>query len=155
MTPPTDVADEVRQTAAVLVEAFGHNDLDRYLTCFREDATFLFHTTDRRLTSREEYRRELSVWVRDDDFRVLGCETSGTRVQVLGDTAVLTHDVHTTVSTTAGREQLRERGDDRLPPRAVRAVAGRPRAPVGLSRSGRMRALMAPPGRRGPGPPPR
>ena len=73
MTPPPDVADEVRQAAAVLVEAFGHNDLDRYLTCFREDATFLFHTTDRLLTSREEYRREWSVWVRDDDFRVLGC----------------------------------------------------------------------------------
>jgi ketosteroid isomerase-like protein len=109
MTPPTNVADEVRQAAAVLVEAFGHNDLDRYLTCFREDATFLFHTTDRLLTCREEYRREWSVWVRDDDFRVLGCETSGTRVQVLGDTAVPTHDAHTTVSTTVGREQLRER----------------------------------------------
>ena len=64
MTPPPDVADEVRQAAAVLVEAFGHNDLDRYLTCFREDATFLFHTTDRLLTCREEYRREWSVWVR-------------------------------------------------------------------------------------------
>ena len=29
MTPPTD---EVRQAAAVVVEAFGHNDLDWYLS---------------------------------------------------------------------------------------------------------------------------
>ncbi len=40
---------------------------------------------------------------------MLGCETSGTEVQVLGDTAVLTHAVRTTVSTRAGREELRER----------------------------------------------
>ena len=99
-----DPADEVRQAAAALVAAFGSSDLDRYLACFREDATFLFHTTDRLLASREEYRREWTSWVREDGFRVLGCETSGTVVQVLGDTAVLTHAVHTTVSTRAGRE---------------------------------------------------
>ena len=40
---------------------------------------------------------------------MLGCQTSGTHVQVLGDTAVLTHAVHTTVSTRAWREALRER----------------------------------------------
>jgi uncharacterized protein (TIGR02246 family) len=105
----TDVAAEVRQASAVLVAAFGRNDLEEYLGCFREDATFLFHGTDRLLTSREEYRQEWASWVREDDLRVLGCETSGTHVQVLGDTAVLTHAVHTTVSTRAGREELRER----------------------------------------------
>ncbi|HYX94372.1 MAG TPA: SgcJ/EcaC family oxidoreductase [Geodermatophilus sp.] len=105
----SEPADEVRRAAAALVAAFGRSDLDRYLACFREDATFLFHTTDRLLASREEYRREWTSWVREDDFRVLGCETSGTVVQVLGDTAVLTHAVHTTVSTRAGQEELRER----------------------------------------------
>ena len=89
--------------------AFGRNDLEEYLACFREDATFLFHTTDRLLTSREEYRREWASWVRDDDFRVLGCETSGTHVQVLGDAAMLTHAVRTTVSTRAGPGGARER----------------------------------------------
>ena len=105
----SEPADEVRQAAAALVAAFGRSDLDRYLACFREDATFLFHTTDRLLASREEYRLEWTSWVRENDFRVLGCETSGTVVQVLGDTAVLTHAVHTTVSTRAGQEELRER----------------------------------------------
>jgi uncharacterized protein (TIGR02246 family) len=105
----SEPADEVRQAAAALVAAFGSSDLDRYLACFREDATFLFHTTGRLLASREEYRREWTSWVREDGFRVLGCETSGTVVQVLGDTAVLIHAVHTTVSTRAGREELRER----------------------------------------------
>ena len=109
MTPRTDAADEVRGAAAGLVAAFGRNDLDAYLACFDEDATFLFHTTGRLLASRAEYRREWDAWVRDDDFRVLGCETSGTRVQVLGDAAVLTHHVHTTVSTRAGQEELHER----------------------------------------------
>ena len=109
MTQQVDTADGVRQAAALLVAAFGRNDLDRYLACFREDATFLFHTTDRLLASCEEYRREWATWVRDDDFRVLGCETSGTDVRVLGDTAVLTHAVHTTVSTRAGRASSGER----------------------------------------------
>ena len=100
---------EVRRAADALVSAFGRGDLDAYFACFADDATFLFHTTDRLLASREEYRREWTSWVREDDFRVLGCETSGTVVQVLGDTAVLTHAVHTTVSTRAGQEELRER----------------------------------------------
>ncbi|MBM7807181.1 uncharacterized protein (TIGR02246 family) [Geodermatophilus bullaregiensis] len=109
MSERTDVAGEVREAAAALVAAFGRNDLEEYLACFREDATFLFHGTDRLLTSREEYRSEWDSWVREDDFRVLGCRTSGTRVQVLGDTAVLTHAVRTTVATRAGREELWER----------------------------------------------
>ncbi|MGY1679704.1 hypothetical protein [Geodermatophilus sp. SYSU D01176] len=69
MTPRTGAADEVRQAAAVLVAAFGRNDRGEYPACFGEDATFLFHTTDRLLSSRAEYRREWEAWVRDDDFR--------------------------------------------------------------------------------------
>ena len=105
----TDAAEEVQRAATALVSAFGSSDVNRYLACFREDATFLFHATDRPQASREEYRQEWASWVRDDEFRVLGCQSSGTHVQVLGDTAVLTHAVHTTVSTRAGREALRER----------------------------------------------
>ena len=67
------------------------------------------HGIDRLLASREEYRQEWASWVRDDEFRVLGCQSSGAHVQVLGDTAVLTHAVYTTVSTRARREALRER----------------------------------------------
>jgi ketosteroid isomerase-like protein len=40
---------------------------------------------------------------------VLGCETTDTVVQVLGDTAVLTHRVRTTVATHEGEDVLHER----------------------------------------------
>ncbi|SEL61991.1 Ketosteroid isomerase homolog [Blastococcus sp. DSM 46786] len=102
-------ADEVREAAAELVAAFGRGDLEAYFGCFAEDATFLFHTTGRLLTSTAEYRREWARWVAEDGFRVLDCATDDTAVQVLGDTAVLTHRVRTTVSTTAGTAVLHER----------------------------------------------
>jgi ketosteroid isomerase-like protein len=56
-----------------LVAAFGRGDLEAYFACFSEDATFLFHTTDRLLGSLEEYRQEWARWVRDDGFQVVGC----------------------------------------------------------------------------------
>jgi uncharacterized protein (TIGR02246 family) len=106
--PDIDV-DAVRRAAGALVDAFGRNDLPAYLACFRPDATFLFHSTDRLLTSTEDYRQLWDRWEREDGFRVLDCATTDTHVQVLGDAAVLTHSVRTTVSTSAGREVLRER----------------------------------------------
>jgi ketosteroid isomerase-like protein len=101
--------DEVRRAAAALVSAFGSGDLDAYFACFAEDATFLFHTTDRLLTSTEDYRREWERWVSEDGFRVLGCATADTVVQMLEDTAVLTHRVRTTVATHEGESGLYER----------------------------------------------
>ena len=100
---------EVRAAADALVTAFGRNDLDAYFACFRDDATFLFHTTDRLLTSTAEYRRLWDEWVRDEGFRVLDCATSDTVVHDHGGWAVLTHTVRTTVSTAAGRSVLHER----------------------------------------------
>jgi len=105
----TRAAAEVRAAAATLVGAFGRGDLEAYFACFSDDATFLFHTTDRLLGSLEEYRQEWAGWVRDDGFQVVGCTTDDTRVQEYGDLAVLTHEVRTTVSTRAGRALLHER----------------------------------------------
>jgi ketosteroid isomerase-like protein len=105
----TPAAVEVRQAAATLVDAFGRGDLEAYFDCFSEDATFLFHTTDRLLGSLEEYRQEWARWVRDDGFQVVGCTTAGTRVQDYGDLAVLTHEVRTAVTTHGGRSLLHER----------------------------------------------
>ena len=99
----------VRAAAEALVAAFGRNDLDAYFACFSEDATFLFHTTDRLLTSTAEYRRLWDEWVREDGFRMVDCATSGTTVQDHGDWAVLTHTVRTTVATSTGRSELHER----------------------------------------------
>jgi ketosteroid isomerase-like protein len=103
------VEDEVRRAAAALVSAFGSNDTEAYFACFADDATFLFHTTDRLLTSTDEYRQEWARWAAEDGFRVVDCATGGTVVQLLGDTAVLTHRVRTTVATHAGTDVLRER----------------------------------------------
>jgi ketosteroid isomerase-like protein len=101
--------DEVAAAAEALVDAFGRGDLEAYFACFSEDATFLFHTTDRLLGSRDEYRREWDRWVREDGFRVLGCTTEGSRIDEYGGVAVLTHEVRTTVTTRAGRDLLHER----------------------------------------------
>ncbi len=105
----SEAAAEVRRAAAALVDAFGRGDLEAYFACFSEDATFLFHTTDRLLGSTEEYRREWARWVREDAFRVLDCESSDANVQVYDGVAVFTHRVRTTVSTRAGRSVLQER----------------------------------------------
>jgi ketosteroid isomerase-like protein len=110
MTPSAAAATaEVAAAADTLVAAFGRGDLEAYFSCFSEDATFLFHTTDRLLGSLAEYRREWARWAREDGFQVLGCTTDGTRIQEHGDVAVLTHEVRTTVATHAGQALLHER----------------------------------------------
>jgi ketosteroid isomerase-like protein len=100
---------EVRRAADALVTAFGSGELDAYFGCFADDATFLFHTTDRLLRSTDEYRREWARWVAEDGFRVVDCSTTDTVVQLLGDTAVFAHRVRTTVETTDGQGVLDER----------------------------------------------
>ena len=105
----TDAAAEVRTAAAALVGAFGRNDLDAYFACFSPDATFLFHTVDRLVTSTEDYRRLWDAWVREDGFRVVDCVTTASHVQVNGGWAVLTHSVRTTVSTGGREDVLHER----------------------------------------------
>lgn len=98
---------QVRQAAAELVAAFAAHDTDRYFSAFAPDATFLFHTSPRLFASREEYWAEWLRW-EADGFRVLGCHTLDTQVQVAGDAvAVLTHRVRTRLHGAA--EELRER----------------------------------------------
>lgn len=101
--------EDVLATAAGLVEAFGSGRLDEYFGCFAEDASFIFHTTDRVLHSVVEYREEWATWQRDDNFRVLACRSSDQRVQLVGDAAVFTHRVHTVTSTRAGKAETDER----------------------------------------------
>jgi uncharacterized protein (TIGR02246 family) len=102
-------AEEVQAAADALVEAFARSDAGAYFGCFAEDATFVFHTTDRRLESRREYEELWARWVAEDDFRVVSCASSAARVQVFGDTAVFTHAVRTVVATAAGQETSAER----------------------------------------------
>ncbi|MFC9947194.1 YybH family protein [Streptomyces pratensis] len=117
----TTTAQGVRGAANALVAAFAEGRLDDYFGSFAPDATFVFHTTPRRLGSTEEYRALWQQWVEQDGFRVLGCTSSAQLIQQFGDTAVLSHDVETRVATHAGEETLHERetivfsrdGDDR------------------------------------------
>ncbi|MER6267773.1 nuclear transport factor 2 family protein [Streptomyces sp900105755] len=100
---------QVLQAAGDLVAAFAEERLDDYFAAFAADATFVFHTTDRRIESVAEYRRVRARWAADDDFRVLKCLSSDHRVQLWEDTAVFTHTVATDVSTRAGTATLHER----------------------------------------------
>jgi len=103
------VAARVQATADALIAAFANSDADAYFACFSPDATFLFHTTDRRLETRAEYEQLWAKWVAEDGFRVVSCTSSSPRVQVLGEAAVFTHDVRTVVQTSAGQDTSFER----------------------------------------------
>lgn len=109
MTVPDSVQDEVRAAARQLVEAFAAHDTEAYFTSFATDATFVFHTHEVPLPSREAYRELWTSW-EQDGFRVLSCSSSEQQVQVLGaDVAVFNHRVHTVVRTGDEREALDER----------------------------------------------
>ena len=103
------MSNEVLRAADTLVAAFAEGRLDDYFGAFAPDATFVFHTTPGRIDSTDAYRRLWAQWVEQDGFQVDGCASSDRNVQLLGDTAVFTHQVETTVSTHAGSETLRER----------------------------------------------
>ena len=100
---------DVLAAADGLVTAFGAHDVEAYFAAFRDDATFVFYTHDARLESRADYEQLWRRWESEDGFRVLSCESSDQRVQVLGDVAVFTHSVETHVSTHDGQESVRER----------------------------------------------
>ncbi|MGY5011193.1 YybH family protein [Streptomyces sp. 900105755] len=101
--------DTVLAAADALIAAFAEGRTDDYFAAFAPDATFVFHTTGRRLDSTEEYRALWQQWTDEDAFRVLACDSADRHLQLLGDTAVFTHSVTTRVSTTAGEETLHER----------------------------------------------
>jgi hypothetical protein len=79
-----EASTEVAAAAAAIVAAFGRNDSQAYFTCFAPEATFIFHTTPRRLNSRAEYQAESAKWVKENGFRVRSCKSTDSRVQVLG-----------------------------------------------------------------------
>jgi uncharacterized protein (TIGR02246 family) len=108
-TSPSPAEQEIRAAAAAIVTAFGHSDRAAYFALFAPDATFIFHTSPRRLNSRAEYEAEWNRWETEDHFKVLSCTSSDQRVQLLGDTAIFTHSVRTDLSTKQGRSTLLER----------------------------------------------
>jgi len=92
-----------------LIESFGRHDRDAYFDCFATDATFLFHNSPVRLESREEYETLWREWEELGDFKVLSCVSTKRRIQILGDTAIFSHDVRTEVSMGGQRNTIGER----------------------------------------------
>lgn len=109
MSTPVRDTEQIRAAADALVAAFAEGRLDDYFCAFAPDATFVFHSTPQRLGSTAEYRALWQEWVDQDDFRVLGCVSTGQLIQHFGSTAVFSHDVETTISTKDGRETVHER----------------------------------------------
>ncbi|MFG2938655.1 YybH family protein [Streptomyces sp. NPDC048282] len=105
----TNDHDTVLAAADALIAAFAEGRTDDYFDAFSPDASFVFHTTGKRLDSTQEYRDLWRAWSEEDDFRVLACDSADRRLQLFGDTAVFTHSVTTRVSTKAGEETVHER----------------------------------------------
>lgn len=108
MTDETETA-EVLAAADAIIDDFGHHRTEAYFAGFADDATFVFHTAERRLESRADYERLWALWELEDGFRVHGCTSSDRRVQLLGDTAVFTHSVHSAVELGGETTEVDER----------------------------------------------
>ncbi len=103
------VVDAVLAAADAIVDDFAHHRTAEYFGGFAEDATFVFHTADRRLESRAEYEALWAQWEGEDGFRVHGCRSSDRRVQLLGDTAIFTHSVDSRIELGGQVDDVTER----------------------------------------------
>ena len=103
------VVAEVLAAADAIVDDFAHHRTEAYFAGFAEDATFVFHTADRRLESRADYEALWAQWEREDGFRVHACRSSDRRVQVLGDTAIFTHAVDSRIELGGQVDDVTER----------------------------------------------
>jgi len=81
--PASAASREVAAAAAAIVDAFGRHDPKKYFSLFAPDATFVFHTTPKRLNARAEYEAEWAMWEKEDGFRVRSCKSTDQRVQTL------------------------------------------------------------------------
>lgn len=106
MTPLT--IEQVHAAADRLVAAFAATDTDAYFACFAPDATFAFHAEPALLADRAAYERTWAGWLAEG-WRVESCTSTDRHVQLLGDVAVLTHEVETTTSDPGGSTTTHER----------------------------------------------
>jgi ketosteroid isomerase-like protein len=104
-----DHTNAVVDASKAIVSAFGRDDPEAYFKLFASDATFIFHTTQRRLEDRRAYELEWATWRRDLGFRVRSCTSANQRVQLFGAVAILSHDVRTEITTNDGDATLMER----------------------------------------------
>lgn len=107
--PDEAVVAAVLAAADAIVDDFANHRTEAYFAGFAEDATFVFHTADRRLESRAEYEALWAQWESEDGFRVHACRSSDRRVQVLGDTAIFTHSVDSRIELGGQVDDVTER----------------------------------------------
>jgi ketosteroid isomerase-like protein len=105
------------------VQAFASGDLEAYFDCFAEDAVFVFHTTDRVLTSTAQYRELWQQWVSESGFAIETCHTSEQIWQVWEGAAVLAHRVATTSTADGEQSHSDERETIVFAPREGRWLA--------------------------------
>ncbi|MCU1527846.1 MAG: hypothetical protein JWP75_1609 [Frondihabitans sp.] len=108
---PDVVTAETSALAAAdaIIDDFGHHRREGYFAGFDTDATFIFHTHPRRLESRAEYEDLWRSWEDEHGFRVHSCTSSNRRIQILGHTAIFSHDVVTDATLDAERGASYER----------------------------------------------
>jgi ketosteroid isomerase-like protein len=104
----TLTSDQVLTATDDLIAAFAATDTAAYFACFSPDATFVFHPEDSRLDDRAAYETTWASWL-DDGWRVVSCTSSDRLVQILGDTAVLTHTTDTVTWVDGQESTVRER----------------------------------------------
>lgn len=107
--PDEAVVAAVLAAADAIVDDFANHRTEAYFSGFAEDATFVFHTADRRLESRAEYEALWAQWEREDGFRVHACRSSDRRVQLLGGTAIFTHSVDSRIELGGQVDDVTER----------------------------------------------
>ena len=91
-----------------IIDDFAHHRRDAYFAGFAPDATFLFHSVDHRLESRQAYETLWADW-ESEGFRVLSCSSTNRRIQLFGSIAVFSHDVETEAKLAGVAETSRER----------------------------------------------
>lgn len=87
--------EEITSAAERIVAAYSAMDEDAYFASFDPQATFIFHGTPERLTSREDYKAQWRIWV-SEGWKVISCHSSDPFIQIYGTTAVFSHSVATT-----------------------------------------------------------
>lgn len=100
--------DEVTSAAERIVAAYSVMDEDAYFASFDPQATFIFHGTPERLSSREDYEAQWRTWV-SNGWKVISCHSSDPFIQIYGTTAVFSHSVATTTEELGQRATTEER----------------------------------------------
>ena len=114
---------EVLAAADALVAAFAATDTAAYFAAFTPEATFVFHPEVERFDDRATYERVWAGWLAEG-WRVVSCDSSERLVQLLGDTAIFSHRVHTVIEAggETGASEERETIVFTRTPDGLRAV---------------------------------